>query len=109
MFQKSFDNFEIEYKICQIFVSGTFPPYKGYYTLTKNEHVLCSISKLLSTLFWNKHPEALLCEKLKNGIKILIGQTVLRVIDQDNILHIVINNSITVWSTGAFVTGFSAI
>ena len=40
-----------------------------------------------------------MCEKLKNGIKILIGQSTFELLIQNNALNVLINNSRTVWPT----------
>ena len=44
---------------------------------TKIDHVLCYFKK--NTIFWknNKHPETKCLKKLKNDIKISVGQEVL--------------------------------
>ena len=41
-------------------------------------------------------------KKLKNGIKILVGQAVLELLNQTNILHVLIYNSRMAWSTENF-------
>ena len=92
------------WKISHVFWQPLVPlcfKLRGTASQTKLKHVLCDISKL-STLyfFWNikSASQSKLSEELKNDTQILVGQAVW-IIDQNNILHIFIDNSRSAWST----------
>ena len=83
--------------------------FKGKMHLKPKLSMFCALSQKYQDYFekikwesWRK-----LSEKLKNGIKILIGQVVLELLVENNILHVLINNSKTAWLVETWIPSLS--
>ena len=75
------------------------PKLRMFCTLSQNYQVFCFCLFLNILASWSKF-----CDKLKNGIQILVDQVVFGDIDQCNILHVLINNSRTAGPTMQFLS-----